>query len=288
MKTILVPTDFSKLSRYALAFAVHLAKKLESKVSVVHLEEIPMKDTELHLTGEANAGGISDDSLYSAQLFRANERKLADLTSGYSDNEVEVSGQQLGGGFLKGIQHFLDNNEVDLVVMGTTGEESIQEFFTGNHTEQLIENLDVPVLSIQHDSDKEIKDIVLGLDLVDENYPMRAFDLVKVLTDGLDARLHIVDVIKSEKHHSLIEDLNKLAKIVGLENYLIDVIEDKNTNEALLSYAEEIDAGLIITISEARSGLYRFFQHSFSTRLTKNSSIPILTINKRHLMQKIS
>ena len=64
---------------------------------------------------------------------------------------------------------------------------------------------------------------------------------------------------------------------------MVDVIEDRNPNEALLDYAEGTDAGLIIVLSEAKGGLYRFFNHSFASKLTKKSSIPVMTINKRNL-----
>ncbi len=281
MKRIIVPTDFSKLSKYAIAFAVRIAKDLQAEVTILHLEDVPLADTSLHLTGEARQGGYSEDDLYNVQLFRANKNKLRDLSEKYSKKDVVVTGQQLGGGFLKGIEHYVEKNGADLIVMGTTGEESIQELFSGNHTEQLIENLDVPVLSIQHQADDEIKDIVLGLDLLDENYTKEAFTMVKVISEGLDARVHVVNIVKSDQPEALMSNLNKLARGVGLKNYMVDVISAKNENKALMEFAEQLHAGLIVTLSEARSGLYRFFQHSFATKMTKTSSIPVLTINKR-------
>ncbi len=285
MKKILVPTDFSKLSYEALDFATHLATLLKAEVSVVHFEEIPLDDTSLHLTGETNSGKISDDSLFIAQLYKANREKLNDLSRTFSEqNGVSVTGEQLGGGFLKGIQHYIKNHGADLVVMGTTGEESIQEFFTGNHTEQLIEHIDVPVLSVQHKVDKSIEDVVLGLDLLDEKYSKKAFEVVKKIMDSLKARLHIINIVDDRAPDSLMSDLNKIAKIAGLENYVVEVISDKNENEALMNYSKSVDAGLVIALSKAKSGLYRFFQHSFATKLTKASSVPVLTINKKQLV----
>ena len=283
MKKILVPTDFSKLSNFALDFASHLAKALKAEVALVHFEDLPLDDTSLHLSGEAQKGGVSEDSLYNAQLFRANNQKLEASVDKFSAEGIAISGKQLGGGFLKGIEHYVQNNQIDLVVIGTSGEESLQEFFSGNHTEQLIEHLDIPVLSVQHEVDTEIHDIVMGLDLQDENYSKRAFEMVKVISEGLDARLHIVDVVKSEIPEGMMLDMNKLAREAGLQNYVVDAVHSRHENEALMGYADFHNAGLIITLSEARSGIYRFFQHSFATKMTKTSSVPVLTINKRHL-----
>lgn len=286
MKKILVPTDFSKLSGHAIAFAVNLAKPLNAEVSVIHFEGLPLGDMSLHLTGEAHTESFSDDALFNAQLFRANKQKLQNLSEKYSADGIVVTGQQLGGGFLKGIEHYVQNNETDLIVLGTSGEQSVQEFFTGNHTEQLIEHLDIPVLSVQGEADKTIHDVVIGLDLMDEKYSIPAFSKIGAIVDALDARLHIVNVINEDEPHSLMSDLNKLAKTVGLKNYVVDVITAKNKNKALTDFAEEVNAGMIITLSEARSGFYRFFQHSFATKLTKTSSIPVLTINKKHFVAR--
>ncbi|MEP1097643.1 MAG: universal stress protein [Cyclobacteriaceae bacterium] len=282
MRRILVPTDFSKLSEHALSFAAHIAKNIGAEVSIIHLEDLPLGDTSLHLTGEAKKSGFTEDVLFEAQLLRTNKTKLIELSEKYTKDGVVVTGQQFGGGFLKGIEHYVEKNGADLIVMGTTGEESIQELFSGNHTEQLIEHLDVPVLSIQHEVDKNIKDIVLGLDLLDEKYTKKAFPMIKILSESLDAHVHVINVVTDGEPLSLMSDLNKLARGVGLKNYVVDVIRSKNENEALMDFADQVRAGLIITLSEARSGLYRFFQHSFATKMTKTSSIPVLTINKRN------
>lgn len=281
MKNIVVPTDFSNLSGHALDFAIQLAKPLNASIQVIHFEEIPLSDLSLHLSGEAGGSSISDDSLYNAQLFRSNREKLNAVSRKYSSDEVQISGFQHGGGFLKGMQHYVAQHNVDLVVIGTTGEESVHEFFSGNHTEQLIEHLNIPVISLQDPQYHPIEDIVLGLDIEDEKYTRQAFERVKAICEALGSTLHIIDVTKSKNDEKMMTMLNKIAKIAGLTNFLVDVIEDKDPRNALLDYAEGTDAGLIIVLSEARGGLSRFLQHSFAATLTKKSSIPILTINKR-------
>ncbi len=284
MKKILVPTDFSKLSHHALDFAVQIAKPLGAQVTLLHLEEVPLGDLSLHLSGDASGSqfSITDDSLFNAQLFRANNRKIKDLVEEFSSDEVEITGRQFGGGFLNGIQHYIEKNGTDLVVIGTTGEESIQELFSGNHTEQLIENLSVPVISLQDQQYHKIEDIVLGLDVEDQEYTKSVFNIVKDIVQPLEARLHIIDITKTYQTE-LVNKLDEIAKFSGLSNYLIDVVEDNKKSEALLDYAEGTDAGLIVVISEAQGGLYRFFRNSFATKLTKKSTIPVLTINKKNI-----
>lgn len=281
MKKIIVPTDFSKLSHHALDFAVRLAKPLNASITLLHLEEVPLGDLSLHLSGDASMGTmLSDDALYNAQLFRANNRKIKGLVDEFSDREVQIEGRQFGGGFVQGMQQYIAKNGGDLVIIGTTGEESIQEFFSGNHTEQLIENINTPVISIHDQQFHPIEDVVLGLDIEDERYTKQVLETVKQLVEPLNASLHIVDITKSKNNPNLMDQLNKTAKIAGLTNYLVDVIEDSNSSQALMEYAKGTDAGMIVILSEAKGGINRFINPSFAARLTKDSNIPILTIRK--------
>lgn len=179
------------------------------------------------------------------------------------------------------MQHYLENHTSDLIVIGTTGEESIQEFFSGNHTEQLIEHVDVPVLSLKSQQFHRIEDIVLALDLEEETYTPRVFHLLKNILEPLDARLHIVDITKTKNDHHLLQTLNEYAREAGLTNFLVDVIEDSKPLDALLDYANGTNAGLIVTLSNARGGINRLVQGSFAAKITKKTAIPILTINQR-------
>lgn len=283
MKTILVPTDFSELSRHAIDFAVHLAKPHHAKVNIVHFEDRPVEDLSLHLTGAQNdVDAVSSESLFNVQLFRANKVKLTEWVQKYNSDEVRVTGQQLGGGFLKGIQHYLKHVKADLIVIGTTGEQSLLEFFSGNHTEQLIEQVQVPVISIHDKVDTNIQDVVLGINMMEEVYPLETLQYVGDIMKGLKAKLHIVNIVPYEIPEHLLHSLNELAREAKLENYIVDVITEEKSNETLLAFAEEQDAGLIISISEAKGGINRFLRYSFSTHLTKVSSIPVLTINKAY------
>lgn len=73
---IIVPTDFSDLSNHALDFAAKIAKPLRAQIHILHFEEIPLDDTSLHLSGEAHGKDVTGDTLFNAQLFRANAKNL--------------------------------------------------------------------------------------------------------------------------------------------------------------------------------------------------------------------
>jgi nucleotide-binding universal stress UspA family protein len=288
MKKILVPTDFSDLSELAIDFATEMAHNAIAEVEIVHFMNFPL-DVELKVSGDTHVGSTSENDLYNLQLMQANKQKIAELNNRFKDNKIKVTGQIHGGGFLKGIEHYVKNNEIDIVVMATSGEESIQEFFTGNHAEQLIEHLNIPVITLREKmSIKDIKHVILALDVQDEPYqPWKMLHLTKRILDCFKAKIHLVNVIPhgyAFKEEIRIK-LGDVAEELGLEKYEVDVIEHRDDFSGLVQYAEKIDARLICVFTHARPGINRFFQHSFAKDLTRVADLPVMVLNKRNVQK---
>lgn len=284
MKKILVPTDFSELSSHALNFAYDIAKFSGAQIELIHFIDLPL-DAELLVSGDTQLVETSEDTLYNLQLVRANNEKLKKSIE-HLGNEVKIHTGLGSSGFLRGTQKYAKKFECDLVIIATTGEESAQEFFSGNHTEQLIEHLNIPVISLkEHVEFDSLTDITLAIDLLGEKYPGASLPMIKAVAESFDAKVHVVNVVKpGEASLKKIHDgLDEFAQAAKLSNYEISVVEYKDDMEGLLYYAEKIDAGLIAIISDARSGIFRFFQDSFATELTKKSDIPVMVLNKRNL-----
>ena len=285
MKKILVPTDFTKLSENALDFAIDLAKATGAQIDLVHFVDIPVEEVTF-VTGDSHGEGTTKETLYDIQLMRANKKKLEAQAASRAENNVKIHMELAGSGFLHGSQKYIEKYGGDLVIVGTTGEESVQEFFTGNHTEQLIQHLGVPVISMKEKVDYEhLTDIVLGIDLVGEKYPSSAMPLIKSVAESFGAKIHLVNIVKPGEMglKSLQVGLENFAKDAGFTNYAVSVVEYKNDLDGLLYFAEKIGSGLIAIVSDARPGVFRFFQDSFATEITKLSDLPVMVLNKRNL-----
>lgn len=289
MKKILVPTDFSDLSNAALDYALQLAKSIHAEIYVVHFMKFPL-DVELKVSGDTQLD-TSDADLYNIQLMKSNQARIKSINEKYQGENIKVSAEIAGGGFLNGIVHFIEKRHVDLVVMGTTGEESIQEFFTGNHAEQLIERLRTPIITLREPADiKESKSIVLGFELHRELYqPWKMLELTKQILSGFQARVHLVNIVPYGYAFAepLRLKLGEIAQELELENYDVAAIEHQDEFNGLMEFADDKNAGLIGVFSESVPGLSRFFQSTFSSDMTKMASVPVLVINRRNIREEL-
>ena len=282
MNHILVPTDFSELSDQAMEFAVAMARYAVADVQVTHFVDMIKEEATL-VTADTAIVGTTDETLFNIQLMRSNQQKLKEIMAHFADDSVTVGANLAGGGFLGGIKHYVKQHNVGAIVIGTTGKQNIEEFFSGNHTEQLIEHLDVPVISVQKaENFNEIKNVILALEVRHEHYTPAALERMKDAILNFNARIHMVSVVPDESHsEDALEQLSHIRRRMQLGEATVEVVVGKEVEAALHNHVNKINADAIAILTEAKSGLWRFVQHSLATHITKDFTIPVLTLNKK-------
>ena len=286
MKRILIPTDFSQESENALEFAIEIAKSTGAELNIVNFVE-PVDESAIRITGEVKLGDSSEDDLFTLKLIEGNKQRLHDVVSNIEQTNFTVKVDIINSKFREGVENFVKKYHCDCVIIGTTGEESAREFFTGNHTEKLIEHLGVPVISVKDKVKIGITtNLVLGLDIIYKSYRQEGLEVIKSIAKALKANVHLVDVImpnENRSKESVKTDLEILAKEAGFDNFSIEVIENDNKEQGLISYSKQVNASMIATIAHISHRFSHIFKHSFSEKLTKESAIPVLTLNSNNI-----
>ena len=141
-RKIMVATDGSEFVRKAVATAIEIAKLSEAKLYAVYVisnDEFSMtypKDTQLEK---------------SFQDYFKTEGKEATAyaeTSGRAEN-VEVESVILEGSPAHEIVNFAEENDIDLIVMGTIGKTGIRRFLLGSVAENVVRHSRKAVLVVR-------------------------------------------------------------------------------------------------------------------------------------------
>ncbi|TRX62089.1 universal stress protein [Fulvivirga sp. M361] len=283
MKKILVPTDFSDLSEMTLKYAVKIADKINAEIYLVHFMDHPL-GRRFSTSSYGDESHQGEEQLFTIQLVRKYHTTLGGLASSYSHAKGEIHYEVFNQDFDGGVETYVEEKQIDLIIMGTTGEETLEEFFTGNHTEQVIERVSCPIISIKENPHNINSDlIVLGIDLKkdeNDNYA-KAVAYLNDLSSGLGTTIEVVHVADAGiGDHSVLEaEVKKMADNYGLLNYNISVTENNDKERGLMAFALAKGAGLLAVLTHSEGGFFRVFSHSTSEELTKESDIPVLTIN---------
>lgn len=142
MKTftsILVPFDFGEPSKRALELAIDLAKRNNAELIVLHVLDVPLSYAGM---------GISPADLLAPSLAAARE-ELAAVLAGVREQIPKVTSYTAQGVPWRTILATIEQEHIDLVVMGTHGHRGLPRAVLGSVAEKIVRLSPVPVLTVR-------------------------------------------------------------------------------------------------------------------------------------------
>jgi nucleotide-binding universal stress UspA family protein len=274
MQHILVPTDFSANAKNAIDYALKLARKLGSSITIYHACQIPTSS--IHRP----APSIIEQEKKTIILEARRKLKLicekARETGTVCFTECSVSPVP------EGIIEIARQTGAGLIVMGTRGASGISKWFIGSTTAEVIQNSLIPVLSVPKTASYgTIEKIVFATDYRDSDFEFIS-KLVQLAT-GFNSELSILHVQTDEgefRSEALFESFRD--KVRGLFDYnriSFHLIEKDSVVNAISSFANNQGAN-IISMATSRRGLFdRIFNKSNTTEMAYITKIPLLAFN---------
>ncbi len=276
MKRILVPCDFSPTAKEAYTFALNLAGLTDAEVMVVKAIDFPfMYETAYAEVTYFDPGFLLD-------LQRDAEQNFVELKKGHKRQD-KITLHVSQGSVTQVIQNAIKNLRADVVVMGTNGSSGFKEYMIGSNTEKIVRFSPVPVIAIrQAVLTASIQNIVVPTTL--ERNQHELMNKIKELQLLFNAKLHIL-VVNTPIRMARTEDrqaaLADFAKHYDLSNYTVNIRDDYNEEDAILSFTKEIGGDLIAMGTHARKGLAHLFMGSISEDVVNHGSCPIWTMAKK-------
>ncbi|MFC6718564.1 universal stress protein [Natrialbaceae archaeon GCM10025810] len=143
---ILIPTDGSDVAEVAVEHALDLAERYDAEVHALYVV-----DTDAVAYG---LGSEQVDRLRQGNFEGMTElREAAEEATGYVRERADERGLTViehtsGGRPHKMIAEYAEDNDVDLVVMGSHGRAGVRRALLGSVTERTLRSTDVPVLVV--------------------------------------------------------------------------------------------------------------------------------------------
>jgi nucleotide-binding universal stress UspA family protein len=280
MKKILVPSDLSPTANIGLKLAVPIAQHTGAVIHLVNFTKHPITTT-FTAMGDVNTKVDDEEQRYILQLLHANKVKLQDLVDQYKD-QARIEFAIVDDEFRNGMDEYLEKENIDLIVMGTSGEENLKEIFIGNHTEQTIQVSSCPVLSVRDGfTIQSFRNIVVAVSCIDDDKIRNGLSELYKLASAFKATVHIVHVVDpaSDSPRDMNEYLSSLAVNSMLVPYTINILEGHDQVETVMQFSQEIRAGLVAVIKQSPKRAFRIFSNHFSERIIKKEGRPVFTVN---------
>ncbi len=254
-KQILLPFDGSSQAIVALKSALFFAKKYNSKLCVIHIDE-----------------GISNNDIKA--IINQN-------CDGFDYQFLHKSGRPYNG--------IIDaSNEVDadLIIMGTHGISGFEEFWMGSTAYRVVSMAKCPVLTMRENAQhNNFKKIVLPIDTTIESRQKVPFAIKRA--KQFDSTIHVLGVtvdldVETERHLNVylkqVKEKMEEAKI----EYTIEKKVGSNITNSTIEHADKVNADLIIIMTEQEAQIGSFFLGKFAQQMVNHSTIPVISLSPRH------
>jgi len=142
-KNILIPWDGSKHSLHAFKIALDMAKKYNSKITVLHC-----------IDGGIYAGSWYVDSMYSKAIIKKQtklaEEEIDKLAIQAKNANISMSSHVLVvDSIVKQIVTYAKSKKIDLVVIGSHGRTGWNKFLLGSVANGVSQNIHCPMLIVK-------------------------------------------------------------------------------------------------------------------------------------------
>jgi nucleotide-binding universal stress UspA family protein len=279
MNRILVPTDFSPNSQPAVHVAATLAQTTGAEIVLLHVDVSmayvsPL--TEYSLTTEFSVEAYAIDA---AEQMAAIKQELM-LAPDYIN--LNITTRVESGDLYQVIQRVAEEDEADLIVMGTRGAHGAEEFFFGSNTEKVIRSAKCPVLTVPTAVELPIvwHTVALPTTLLPDQFGV--FGFLSTLQRHLPFKvklLYLNNPAQISPDVDLDAYVQNMMQSIGLKNVTVYTSTSTNNEEAaILEFAEKEQANVIVMGTHQRKGVAHFIFGSITEDTANHAKIPVLSL----------
>lgn len=295
VKRILFPTDFSECAERALRIAESLAERYDAELHKLHV--IVWSGTGLHPGILFGMSSVEREQFLEKARRAVDERLARDAAE--SDRTYEARPTQVvHTSAADAIADYVDEHDIDLVVIGTHGHGPIKKLLLGSTAEKVVRTARCPVLTVRQEVDVAHFDprrILVPVDFSDQTEGLlrHAMHLAAEKGASIDA-VHVVQpqylpavyygrepipIPYDEIKHRALDHLKEvLEKVVGaaVETRPRVVLGDPVSE--IIDMAGGADYDLLVIATHGYSGLKHVLLGSIAERVVRSAPCPVLVV----------
>lgn len=274
IKNIVVPTDFSVTARNAYQYAKQLAEKLDATITVVHINEFAVPDSEAPAAPVLSA----DENDREMDLFMTEEN----IPSDWVVVQNKLKTRELGGSVVTRLLALSEDEKTDLIVIGTTGLLDFISQITGSISLDVINKAHCPVILVPRDTKwQPVKNMLYARN--DDSTTAAMMQEVTDFAAVLHAKVHFVhvqaeaEVISGkDDQHIWHDQLPDSHSGVPFETH---TLQGDNTSRELKEYAQKNDIDLLAFVRQHRSFWENLTHKSVTQNMAISSELPMLVLH---------
>lgn len=270
---ILIPTDFSELSKVAIQYAIDFSSELDMELILLHVVD----------TSRPAQARISSKKL--EEIIRADTlQEMKQLVASIKDktkHAVTISYEVLAGTRIeKEVEDFAKQYKVDMICIGTKGASGLKKVLYGSNAAKMIENSSIAVLTVPEFAKYGgIKNVVYSSDLCNLNEEV---SLIMPYIKLTNSWLHVLHLDKDDGSFKgdivLVEQ--DLRRDFAYDKIKVSKVKEQAIVTGITNFVDAISADMVVMFTHHTNFLEKVFKRSESQKTAFQTSIPLLTFQK--------
>ena len=278
MKTVLLPTDFSKNAWNAIFTALKLFHNIQCKFILFHTYEPSLTEV-FGDQGEKRLGTIYQS------MEEDSRRQMAEILSYLKEHHQnprhEFKVLIRPGDFIGEVRERIKKYPVDFVVMGTQGATGAQRVMLGSNTVRMLKTIrNRPVLAVPQTYDfQRLDHVVFPTDYTRYYEPYELQPLLDLLK-AWKSTLHVTYAAREFKLKPAQQSNKELLK-TRLEGFNVRFEEaglKSNLSQAISDFAISVRADMIVLMQHRYSFLENLTREKVVKRIAFDSKLPLLIL----------
>lgn len=287
---ILVPTDGSPGTERVVDRGIHIARTFEAEVHVFYAVD----------PGPFEGGHLAEDEELEQTMMEFGRQAVTRVRERAAAVDLDVSQATRTGVPYVEILAYVEDNDVDCIVMGTHGRTAMEVGALGSTTERVLRHADVPLLTVDigdgstsgNDGvESAYRDIVVPTDGSDS--AARAAEHAVEFADRFGGTIHALYVVDTsifefedaprsllgplrEGGNKALEEIRSLATDAGIQAST-DLAEGIPHRE-ILDHGDDVGADLYALGRRGRTGHPEVLLGSTTARIVRTADVPVLSV----------
>ncbi|GHC62058.1 universal stress protein [Ulvibacter litoralis] len=276
MRKIIIPTDFSENSLNAATYALELFKYFRSEVFIVHAyadevynSNVVMKPSEF----EEVKNEKRTNSEHELEKFKSK------VIEHFHNPKHHLYTLSVFGSLVDVVNDLVDEENIDVVAMGTRGETNDKKITFGSNTLQVIRYVNCPVLAVPENyHDILPKKILFPSDFM-LPFKQRELKLLGTMAERITATIHCLYISKFEELSNRQEDNKAFLELAFAKNKVsFPQVVGKDITEAINEYIKENEMDLLVMVNSRHSYLENILYTSTIEKIGLHIQIPFLVL----------
>ena len=282
MKNILLPTDFSENSWNAIKYAISFFKNQDCNFYLLHIKPIP--------TIEFNDDPLimiqSDIDLLDVKPVKQQLRKLLKRVIELSTNKLKHHFYTIieENFFIDGIRKNIEEKQIDLIIMGTTGATGLEKIILGSNAADVITKVKCNTLIIPENATFTAPTEIAYPTDFSLSHNLQVLQPVAEIIERFKASLSILHISKRKIDLNENEKQNKelLEDFFTPYQYSFHFLTNKKVEDAVQCFIESRAINMVCMVAKNIHYFQQILFHSKVENISYHVNIPFLVLHEKN------